>query len=167
MTQERIMFSNPTPLEAKTLDNVLWLEAKTHDNMSISIVNVHQATAKRHDLQRQVTLLLRAMIDAALMQRRIMEGDLNAALSRYVYAQSTCALYDEVDKFFQDFVHSTHGTLIESEVHTRRDLLRGSSALLDHIVTCNLTCMNTCTVQSSISKVHWVGAECNDHALIL
>ena len=28
---------------------VLWLEAKTHDNVSISIVNVHQATAKRHD----------------------------------------------------------------------------------------------------------------------
>jgi len=51
---------------------VLWLEAKTHDNVSISI-----------DLQRQVTLLLRAMIDAALMQRRIMGGDFNAALSRY------------------------------------------------------------------------------------
>jgi hypothetical protein len=26
---------------------VLWLEAKTHDNVSISIVNEHQATAKR------------------------------------------------------------------------------------------------------------------------
>jgi len=44
---------------------VLWLEAKTHDNVSISIVNVHQAMAKQHGLQRQVTLLLRAMIDAA------------------------------------------------------------------------------------------------------
>jgi len=64
-----------------------------------------------------------------------------------------------VNKFFQDFVHSTHGTLIESEAHTRRDLLRGSSASLDHIITWNLTCTNT-------SKVHWVGAECNDHALI-
>jgi len=38
----------------------LWLEAKTHENVSIGIVNVHQATAKRHDLQRQVTYLLRA-----------------------------------------------------------------------------------------------------------
>ena len=101
------------------------------NNVSISIVNVHQATAKRHDLQ----LLLRAMIDAALTQQRIMGGDFNAALSRYGYAQSTSAPYDKVDKFFQDFVHWTHGTLIESEVHTRRDLLRGSSASLDHIIT--------------------------------
>jgi len=42
---------------------VLWLESKAHDNVSISIVNVHQATAKWHDLQRQATLLLRAKID--------------------------------------------------------------------------------------------------------
>jgi len=57
-------------LEHMAQGRVLWLEAKTHDNVSISIVNVHQATAKRHDLQQQVTLLLRAMIDAALTQRR-------------------------------------------------------------------------------------------------
>ena len=100
---------------------VLWLDAKTHDNVSNSIVNVHQTTAKRHDLQRRITYLLRAMIDAALTQRRIMGGDFNVALSHYGYAQSTIALYDKVDKFFQDFVHST----IESEAHTRRDLLRG------------------------------------------
>jgi len=118
------------------------------------------------ELQRQVILLLRAMIDAALTQWRIMGGDFNAALSRYGYAQSTSALYDKVDKLFQDFVHSTHGTLIESEVHTLRDLLRGSSASLDHITTWNLTCTNTCTMQSSTSKVHWVGAECNGHASI-
>ena len=65
---------------------VLWLEAKTHDNVSISIVNVHQATAKRRDLQRQVTILLSAIIDAALTQQRIMGGDFNAALSHYGYA---------------------------------------------------------------------------------
>ena len=92
-------------LEPMAQGRVLRLEAKTHDNVSISIVNVHQATAKRHDLQRQVTLLLRAIIDAALTQRRIMGGDFNAALSRYGYAQSTSAPYDKVDKFFQDFVH--------------------------------------------------------------
>jgi len=57
-------------LERMAQDRVLWLEAKTHDHVSISILNVHQATAKRHDLQRQVTLLFRAMIDAALKQRR-------------------------------------------------------------------------------------------------
>ena len=127
---------------------------------------MHQATAKRHDLQEQVTYLLRAMIEAALMLRRIMGGDFKTALSRYGYAQSTSVLYDKVDNFCQDFVHSTHGTLIESEVHTRRDLIRGLSASLDHIMTWNLTCTNTCTMQSSTSKVHWAGAECNDHALI-
>jgi len=47
-------------LEHMAQGRVLWLQAKTHDNVSISIVNVHQATAKRHDLQQQVTLLLRA-----------------------------------------------------------------------------------------------------------
>ena len=130
------------------------------------MVNVHQATAKRHDLQRQVTLLLRAMIDTTLTHRRIMGGDFNVALSRYGYTQSTSALYDKVGKFFQDFVHSTHGALIESEAHTRRDLLRGLSASLDHIFRWNLTCTNKCTMQSSTSKVHWVDAECIDHALI-
>jgi len=149
-------------LEHMAQGRVLWLEAKTHENASISIVNVHQTTAKRHDLQQQVTHFLRAMIDAALTQRRIMGGDFNAALSRYGYAQSTSALYDKVDKTFQDFVHLTHGTLIESEAHMRRDLLRGSSASLDHIITWNLTCTNTCTMQSSTSKVHWVDAECNN-----
>ena len=142
-------------LEHMAQGRVLWLEAKTHVN--VSIVNVHQATAKRHDLQRQVTLLLRAMIDAALTQRRIMGGDFNAALSRYGYAQSASALYDKVDKFFQDFVHSTHGTLIESEVHTRRDLVRGSSASLDHIITWNLTCTNTCTISGKAQQANCIG----------
>jgi len=53
-------------LEHMAQGRVLWLEAKKNVNVSISIVNVHQATAKRHDLQRQVTYLLRVMIDAAL-----------------------------------------------------------------------------------------------------
>jgi len=103
---------------------VLWLEAKPHDNLSISIVNVHQATAKRHDLKQQVTYLPRAMIDAALTQRRIMSSEFNTALSRYGYAQSKRALRDKMDKFFQDFVHLTHRTLIESEAHTRRIKIR-------------------------------------------
>jgi endonuclease/exonuclease/phosphatase family metal-dependent hydrolase len=73
-------------LEHMAQGRVLWLEAKTHDNVSISIVNVHQATAKRHDLQRQITYLLKAMIDAALTQWRRFEGDFNVALSCYGYA---------------------------------------------------------------------------------
>jgi len=55
--------SEMSALEHMAQGRILWLKAKTHDNVSISIVNVHQATAKRHDRQRQVTLLLRAMID--------------------------------------------------------------------------------------------------------
>ena len=76
-----------------------------------------------------------------------MAGDFNTALSRYGYAESTRALYDKVDKFFQDFVHSTHGTLIESEVHTHRNLLKGSRASLDHMIAWNLPCMNKRTMQ--------------------
>ena len=41
-----------------------------------------------------------------------MGGNFTAALSRYGYAQSTSALFDNVDRVFQDFVHSMHGTLI-------------------------------------------------------
>ena len=44
---------------------VLWLETKTHDNVSISIVNVHQATANRHDMRQKFTYLLGVMIDTA------------------------------------------------------------------------------------------------------
>jgi len=55
-------------LEHMAQGRVLWLEAKKDDNVSISIVNVHQATAKRHDLQQQPTYLLRAMIDPVLTQ---------------------------------------------------------------------------------------------------
>ena len=58
-----------TALEHMAQGRVLWLEAKTNDNVNISIVNVHQATAKQHDLQRKVTLLLREMIDAEMTQR--------------------------------------------------------------------------------------------------
>jgi len=78
------------------------------------------------------------MIDAAQTQRRTMGSDFNTALSPHGYPKSTTALYDKVDKYFQDLMLSTHRTLIESEAHTCRDLLRGSSASLDHIITLNL-----------------------------
>jgi len=64
---------------------VLWLEAKTHPNVSISIVNVHSATANQHDLQRQVTYLRRAMIHVvANIQRYSQHGTLSLWL-RSVY----------------------------------------------------------------------------------
>jgi len=61
-------------LELMAPGRVLWLEAKTYDNVSISIVNVDEATAKRHDLQRQFTYLLREMIDAALTCNEVETG---------------------------------------------------------------------------------------------
>jgi len=97
---------------------------------------------------------------------RAMSAPEHMAQGCFLCFKSTGTLHDKVDKFFQDSVPSTHGTLIELEVHTRRDFLRRSSASLDHIITWNLTCKNTCTMQSSTSKVHLVGAECNDPALI-
>ena len=76
-------------LEHMAYGRVIWKKAKKYDNVSISIVNVHQATANWHDLQRQVNHLLRVMIDAAQTQRLIMGGDFNAALSRHGYDNSS------------------------------------------------------------------------------
>jgi len=55
-------------------------------------------------------------------------------------------------------MHLTNGTLIESEAHTHRDVLKVSCASLNHIITWNLMCTNTRTMQSSTSKVRWVSA---------
>jgi endonuclease/exonuclease/phosphatase family metal-dependent hydrolase len=138
---------------------VLWLEAETHDKTSVSVVNMHQATAGRIDLQKQVNYHMSAMIDAAPGQRRVMGGDFNAAVSRHGYAETMRPHFERVDKQFQDFVKSTGRTLIDSVAHTRRDLVRKSSASLDHIIAWNLT------IESS-SEVHWVGSNSNDHASI-
>ena len=125
-------------LEHMSRGCVLWLEAKTHDKVSISIVNIHQATAGSCDLQKQVNHHINAMIDrdTAPGQRRIMGSDFNAVVSRHGYAESTRSRFERVDKQFQDFVKSTgfHKAPIESVAHTRRDLVRGSSASLDHII---------------------------------
>jgi len=83
-----------------------------------------------------------------------------------LHTKSASTIYETVNKLFQDFVQSTHGTLIESKVHTCRDLLSRSNVSLDHIMTWNLTGMNTAIMQNSGSTVHWVGAECNDHVMI-
>ena len=96
---------------------VLWIEAKTHDKVSISIVNIHQATVGRSDLQKQV-IHINAMIDAAPGQRLVMGGDFNTAISRHGYAESTRSRFERVDKQFQDFAKSTGGTLIDSVAHT-------------------------------------------------
>ena len=132
-----------------------------HDKVSISIVNIHQATTGRCDMQKQVNYHIHAMIDASPGQRRIMGGNFNAAVSRHGYAESTRSRFERLDKQSQHFVKSTGGILIEAVAHTRRDLVRGSSATLDHsgIIAWNLTI-------ESKSEVCCVGPDCNDHALI-
>jgi len=87
-------------LEHVAQGRVQWLEAKTHDNVSICIVNSAYIR-----LQLQVTHLLSETIESSQTQLRIMGGDFNTALARY--AKSAGAIHDKVDKFFQALVHST------------------------------------------------------------
>jgi len=65
---------------------VLWLDAMTHEGERISIINIHQATARRPDLQRCVNTHIQAELkkvrNEKVRRRRIMGGDFNAATSR-------------------------------------------------------------------------------------
>ena len=74
------------------------------------------------------------------------------------HAESTRSFFEKVDKQLQDFVKSTGETLTESVARTRRDLVRGSSASIDHIIEWNLSI-------ESKSDVHWAGSDCNNYAL--
>ena len=102
-----------------------------------------------------------------------MAGDLNAATSRTGYSISTKSYFEKVDNQFQEFIQRTGGSLIQSESHTRKDLMGGASlndikfATLDHIITCNFSNDDTAEMLAPKSTVHWVGACANDHALIL
>jgi len=57
---------------------ILWLDAMTHEGERISIINIHQATARRPDLQRRMNTHIQAEMNESKGQRRIMGGDLNA-----------------------------------------------------------------------------------------
>jgi len=67
---------------------VLWLDAMKHEGERISIINIHQATARRPDLQRRVNTRIQAEMNKSEGWRRIMGGDLNAATSRRGYSVS-------------------------------------------------------------------------------
>ena len=56
-----------------------------------------------------------------------MGGDLNAATSRTGYSISTKSHFEKVNNKFQIFIQRTGGSLIQSETHTRKDLLGGAS----------------------------------------
>jgi len=62
---------------------VFWLDVMTHEGGRISIIDIHQATARRLDLQRRVNTDIQAEMKKSEGQWKIMRGDLNAATSRY------------------------------------------------------------------------------------
>jgi len=68
---------------------VLWLDSMTHEGERISIINFHQTTARRPNLQRRVNTHIQADMNKSEGQRKIMGGDLNEATSRTGYSIST------------------------------------------------------------------------------
>jgi len=94
------------------------------------------------DLQRRVITDVQAEVQKSEGLQRIMGGDLNAATLRPGYSISTKSHFEKVDNPFQDFIiQRTRRSLIQSEVHTRKDLMGGASldhitsATFDHIIT--------------------------------
>jgi len=159
-------------LEHMSHEHVLWLDAITHEGERISIINIHQATARRPDLQRRVNTHIQAEINKSEGRRRIIGGDLNTTTSRTGYSISRKCHFEKVDNQFQDFIQRKAGSLIQSEAHTRKDLMGGASlddiksATLDHIITWNFSDDDTAEMLAPKSTVHWLGACVNDHALI-
>jgi len=104
-------------------------------------------------------------------RRRIMGRDLNAATSRTGHSISTKSHFEKVDIQFQEFIQRTGGSLIQSEAHTRTDLMIGASlddiqgATLDHTITWNFSNEDTAEMLAPKGTVHWVRACVNDHAL--
>jgi len=78
-------------------------------------------------------------------EHTVRDYDLNAATSRTGYSISTKSHFEKVDNQFQEFIQRTGGSLIQSEPHTRKDLMGGASlddiksATLDNIITWNFT----------------------------
>jgi len=147
---------------------VVWLDAMTHEGEHVSIINIHQAAARRPDLQRRVNTHIQAEMNKSEGRRRIMGGDLNAALSRIGYSISTKSYFEKVDNQFQESMQS----LIQSEAHTRKDLMGGASlddiksATIEATITWNFSNDDTAEIPAPKSTVHWLGACANDHALI-
>ena len=151
---------------------VLWLDAMTHEGERISIINIHQATARRPNLQRCVNTHIKAGMKKSEGRQIIMGGDLNTATLRTGHSISTKSHLEKVDNQFQDLIQRTGGSLIQSETHTRKDLMGGvslddiKSATLDHIITWKFSNDDTAEMPAPKSTVHLIGACVNDHALI-
>jgi len=159
-------------LEHMAYRRVLWLDAMTHVRERISFINIHQTTARRLDLQRRVNTHIQAEMKKSEGLRRIVGGDLNAATSRTGYSISTKSHFEKADNHFQEFIQRTGGSRIQSEAHTRKDLMGGASlddiksATLDHIITWIFSSDDTTEMPTPKSTVHWVGVCANNHTLI-
>jgi len=94
-------------LEHMAHGRVLWLDAITHEGERVSIINIHQATARRPDLQKCVNTHIQAEMNKSEGRRRIMGGDRNAATSRTGYSISTKSHFEKVDNQFQEFMRIT------------------------------------------------------------
>ena len=130
-------------LEHMAHGRVLWLDAMTHDEEHISIIYIHQATARRPYLQRRANSHIQAGMQKSEGRRRIMGCDLNSATSRTGYSISTESYFEKVHIQFQKNIQRSGGSLIQSQAYTRKDLMGGASldditsATLDHIITWN------------------------------
>ena len=96
-------------LEHMAHGRILWLDAMTHEGERISIINIHQATARRLDLQRRVNTHIQAEMNKSEGRRRILGGDLNAATSRTGYSISKKYHFEKIDNQLQEFFHRTGG----------------------------------------------------------
>ena len=96
------------PREKKALEHiahrrVLWLDVITHLEARISILNIHQAAARRPGVKTHI----QAEMNKSEGRRSIMGGDLNAATSRIGYSISTKSHFEKVDNQFQEFFQRT------------------------------------------------------------
>jgi len=102
-----------------------------------------------------------------------MGGDLYTATSRTGYSISTKFHFEKVNNQFQECIQRTGGSLIQSEAHTRKDVMGGASlddiksATLDHTITWIFPNDKTAEMRAPKGTVHWVKACENDHVLIL
>jgi len=141
-------------LEHMAHGHVLWLDAMMHEGERISIINIHQATARRPDTH------IQAEMKKSEGRRRIMGVDLNAATLRTRHSTSTKSHFEKIDNQFQEFIQRTGGSLIQSEAHTRKDLIGGASlgditsATLDHIIIWNFSNDDTAEIPAPKISVH-------------
>jgi len=109
------------PREKKALEHmahgrVLWPDSMTHEGERVSIINIHQAPARRLDLQRCVNTHIQAEMKKSEGRQRIMGEDLNAVQSRTGYSISIKSYFEKVDNQFQEFIQRTGGLLTKFNI---------------------------------------------------